>query len=218
MTSIQAADTDTRPERLETDAGDAPASSATATRTLTVTRALGVYLSLATLVALLSAISIWPAVESVTNADGEATSAAAPVAGQAAEVVQVAIFPRVSVPFSPGQAVLVFALAMGAAGGGLAGLRALAEHRAAEDFKTSYTWWYVIRPLIGAGLAVIVYLILRAGLVGAAPTTVLNAFGVGSVAALSGLFAQNVLVRLNLVIEALFGSTVEDSQADSATR
>ena len=171
-------------------------------RVAVVTRVLGAYLCLVTALALLSALSIWPAVEDVTDADREVASAASP-----SRIVQVAVLPRVHVPLSAGQSVLVFAAAMGATGGGLAGLRALADHRSREDFKVSFTWWYVIRPLIGAGLAVVVYMVLRAGLVGAAPTTVLNAFGVGSVAALSGLFAQNVLERLNLVIEALLGSS-----------
>jgi hypothetical protein len=63
-----------------------------------------------------------------------------------------------------------------------------------------------MRPGIGSALAIMVYFVLRAGLItgaGQQATANLNPFGIASVAALSGLFSKQALQKLREVFDQI---------------
>lgn len=80
----------------------------------------------------------------------------------------------------------------------------------ARKLYTSWGWWYVMRPVIGAGLALIFYLAFRGGLLllstssDALKAENVNAFGVGAISGLVGMFSKEATDKLKEIAEALF--------------
>lgn len=85
-----------------------------------------------------------------------------------------------------------------------------------RQLVSSWTMWYVMRPLIGAGLAVVFYVVIRAGFAttGGANVGALSAYTVGAFAALVGLFTQQASEKLADVFDALFSPRDPDRDAD----
>jgi len=79
-----------------------------------------------------------------------------------------------------------------------------------KDFDKSWTAWYILRPFIGAGLAVIVNLLIRSSVftVGSDARS-LNIVGLSGIAALAGLFSEDAVRKLNSVADAIFGEVVK---------
>jgi hypothetical protein len=70
--------------------------------------------------------------------------------------------------------------------------------------RPSWTWWYLLSPLNGAALAVIVYLALRGGFLPTAPPGGVNPFGFVAMAGLVGLFSKQATQKLDEVFTTLF--------------
>jgi len=74
-----------------------------------------------------------------------------------------------------------------------------------NTFKRSWILWYFVKPFTAAGLAVIVYFIIRAGFLsygsGAAG---ISLYGILSLAALAGLFTDSATLKLKEVFEVIF--------------
>ena len=70
----------------------------------------------------------------------------------------------------------------------------------------SWVPWYIVRPLLGAGLATVFYVVMRAGLATTAGVPLANVshFTVAAAAALVGLFTQRATLKLSEVFDALF--------------
>lgn len=76
-----------------------------------------------------------------------------------------------------------------------------------KSLTPSWMWWYVLRPLIGMGVAAIFYFVLRGGLVLiSAPLDLmsLNPYGIGAFAALSGMFSKQAADKLSDIFDNLF--------------
>ncbi len=67
--------------------------------------------------------------------------------------------------------------------------------------------WYVTRPIVGAGLALFFYLLIRGGLltVGAEFMT-LNLVVIAGLSGLVGMFSEQALLKLSELADATFGS------------
>jgi hypothetical protein len=79
-----------------------------------------------------------------------------------------------------------------------------------RELRQSWGWWYLLRPGIGAALAVVVYFVIRAGLItgaGAASTGSINPYGVASLSALSGMFSKQATEKLQEVFENICKTT-----------
>ena len=106
----------------------------------------------------------------------------------------------------PEELTLVFVASVGVFFACLAGLRAAAAYLGDDEFEDAWWLWYLIRPLIGAGVALGVFWTLRAGILGdSSEPQELNTFGIAAVAALSGLFAHTALDKLKDVVDVLLG-------------
>lgn len=71
--------------------------------------------------------------------------------------------------------------------------------------RLSWGWWYLLRPFIGVALALVLYFVVRAGLIsGTSDGKALNAYGVAAIAGMSGMFSKQATDKLREVFENLF--------------
>ena len=84
---------------------------------------------------------------------------------------------------------LALAVVAGALGAYVHLATSFADFVGTRTLKESWFWWYVLRPFIGATLAVIVYGALRGGLAGVSEADDISPYGVVAIGALSGLFS-----------------------------
>ncbi len=79
----------------------------------------------------------------------------------------------------------------------------------------SWGWWYVLRPFIGVALALILYFVMRAGLVtGTSDAKTLNVYGIAAIAGMTGMFAKQATDKLREVFENLFRTQIPPDRAD----
>lgn len=97
-----------------------------------------------------------------------------------------------------------------------------ADFRGNRRFEPSWLIWYLLRPFIGASLALVVYFALRGGLLsavlsGTQPTdaTQINPFGIGAISGLTGMFSKQAADKLSDVFNTLFRSQGDASRKDS---
>lgn len=114
-----------------------------------------------------------------------------------------------SLPSKEGQ-FLTLVAAVGALGGSVHGLGSLAFWSAhwspGREELSRWGVWYLLRPPIGLALAVVVYLLIRAGLF--SPTTAnaedVNVFGVTAIAGVVGLFSERAMEKLKEIAATIF--------------
>jgi hypothetical protein len=163
--------------------------------------ALGIFVAAITSLALFVMVEIWPAVEAATATNPTRTIQ-----------INVASFGFAA---TPSVVMLLLVLLMGALGSSIYGIRALVTHVGKGDFEASWSSWYLLTPLVGAGLALVVYFTLLGGLLGgSANTAVINPYGIAATAGLTGLFSRNALDKLAEVFDALFGESKRDTPRD----
>ena len=106
--------------------------------------------------------------------------------------------------WSPEGRFLIIAAAAGALGSYIHLATSFVDYAGKRTLLQSWGWWYFLRPSIGAALALVVYFVLRAGLIsgsGEAATANLNPYGVASVSALAGMFSKQATEKLREVFE-----------------
>jgi hypothetical protein len=94
---------------------------------------------------------------------------------------------------------------VGAIGGLTHAMGSFGTYVGNRELKASWLWWYALRPPLSAAVAVLVFLVFRAGL--GAPDLGLGAgdcLKVAGFAGLVGLFAEPATVKLKDVFEAIF--------------
>jgi hypothetical protein len=111
---------------------------------------------------------------------------------------------------------ILFVAWMGAIGGLAHGMGSFATYVGNNDLKATWLWWYALRPVISAAVAVLVYLVFRAGLgapdLGLETTECLK---IGGFAGLIGLFAEPAMIKLRDVFDAVF-TPRRDPRGDKA--
>jgi hypothetical protein len=87
-----------------------------------------------------------------------------------------------------------------------------------HDFNQSWTAWYLLRPFVGAGLAVIINLLIRSSVftVGSG-TNIPNIVGLSGIAALAGLFSEDAVRKLNDIADELFGKVAPKKENQAST-
>lgn len=94
---------------------------------------------------------------------------------------------------------------MGALGGLIHGISSFTTFVGNREFLASWVWWYIFKPFLAALVALVVFLVFRAGFgvgnfsLGAADCLKASAF-----AALIGLFAEQATIKLKDIFETLF--------------
>ena len=112
---------------------------------------------------------------------------------------------------------LLISLWFGALGSLLHAGSSFASFAGNRQLVASWVPWYIVRPLLGAGLATVFYVVMRAGLATTAGVPLANVshFTVAAAAALVGLFTQRATLKLSDVFDALFPPREGDQHADA---
>ncbi len=104
----------------------------------------------------------------------------------------------------------------GVTGAFVQSLGSIAFHQANKDLTAEWTAWYVTRPFIGAGLALAIYLVLRAGFIGVGTdASSINIFGTAAIAAISGMFTDKATTKLKEVANTLLRSEEKPKEETS---
>ena len=87
-----------------------------------------------------------------------------------------------------------------------------ADYAGNRRLTLSWVWWLLLRLPIGATLALIVYLLIRGGLlIGSSSGSDLQPFGIAGIAALTGLFSKQATDKLREVFDTLFRTADGDA-------
>lgn len=115
---------------------------------------------------------------------------------------------------------LLIALWFGALGSLLHAGSSFVTYAGGRELVVSWLPWYIVRPLLGAGLAVVFYVVMRAGFGTAGGTAPLDMshYTVAAFAALVGLFTHRATIKLKEVFDALFPLKEDDRHADALGR
>lgn len=124
----------------------------------------------------------------------------------------------------PETLLVVVMMISGAMGACLFSIWAASHHLGKEhDFDYErYRAWYFTRPLLGAGIAFIFYLLVRGGLLTiGAQVMALNVVVIAGLSGLVGMFSEQAILKLLEVADALFGPSKgvenpEDKLAEEA--
>ena len=93
--------------------------------------------------------------------------------------------------------------------GGLGGLihliSSFTNFVGAKKIGRSWTWWYIMRPCLGMLLAIVFYIIYRAGfLTLGTDTEQINLYGLLAISALTGMFSDAASLKLKEIFYTLF--------------
>jgi hypothetical protein len=106
---------------------------------------------------------------------------------------------------------------LGALGGAIHGASSFAIYVGNRELVTSWTWWYLFRPLAGAGVCLVVYLVYRAGFGGTENLlSAADCIKVAGFAGLIGLFAEQASLKLKDIFETVF-TPRRDPRGDKAS-
>jgi hypothetical protein len=159
---------------------------------------IGTSLVLATVLLIGHLIAIWPAVVDATTTKPKPP--ATPL-----------LFGLVHTTFSTDVVLIAMVLIVGALGAFLAATRRFLTYATRDELTKRDEWSYLMRPLQGAVLALIVYFTLRGGYLGQDRTAPVNPYGVATLAGLVGLFTRHAVERLTAVFDTMFGKPQEDA-------
>lgn len=112
----------------------------------------------------------------------------------------------------PDKQLLVLALLGGAVGSYMHVAQSFASYVGNRQACASWVWWYLLRTPIGACLGVLMYIVVRAGLLagGDAPSP----YGVLAFSALAGWFSKQATDKLAEVFDTLFKSEKKEQLKD----
>lgn len=153
--------------------------------------AIGIFMVVLGVLSIGVLVELWPAVE--------AASAAEPP-----PEIRVTLF-ALAFSVSSGAVFLLLVIVMGVLGSVIHGARSLANFLGWGQFDAKWSWWYLLRPIVGPGLAILAYFALLGGLLGSnADTADLNPYGIAAIAGLTGLFSKKAIEKLEEVFEVIF--------------
>jgi hypothetical protein len=111
---------------------------------------------------------------------------------------------------------LLLTVGMGALGAWVHAASSFVRFVGNRQFVSSWAPWYLFRPLVGSGLALIFYTVLRAGLATTGGSTMggLSHYSVAAFAGLVGLFSERASKKLADVFDALFTPRIQDQDLD----
>ena len=115
------------------------------------------------------------------------------------------------------QLILIVAI-MGALGGFAYSVNLFAYYIGVKKFDTSYSCWYVLRPLIGSILAIIFYFAFRGAFFSVSfsgDTQNLSTFGMATVGGIAGIFSKETMEKLRELFYHLFNIKTEEEKKGS---
>jgi hypothetical protein len=109
-------------------------------------------------------------------------------------------------PLSADVQLLLMALIIGSFGSSVYALKSLADYRGENKLFESWVSFYIVQPFEGAGVATLLYLVVRGGFLAGSggDTKSINQFGICAIAGLAGAFSDTALMKLREVFLTLF--------------
>jgi hypothetical protein len=158
---------------------------------------IGVILLIAFGLSLLtSLINLWPAIERGTGSTAASAGATSTVR---------LFFGLLTVTLSASTALLMLVVIVGALGSLIHAATSFAEYAGTRRFYSSWIVWYLVRPVVGASLALLLYFAIRGGFFsGSSQTSSVDPYGMAALAGLAGLFSKQATDKLREVFETLF--------------
>ena len=98
---------------------------------------------------------------------------------------------------------ILMVLLAGAAGSFIHSAGSFINFVGEKKLSITWMWWYVLRPFIGMGVALVFFIVFRAGLM-AGTNAEVNPYGLISLSALAGMFSDRATIKLQEIFEALF--------------
>jgi len=111
---------------------------------------------------------------------------------------------------------LYLALLVGALGGYLHALGSYVNFLGNRQFQASWFAWYLFRPIIGGVLAIVVFFVAAAGLLGG-DNGAATAIRVAMLASLVGIFSDQALLKLADLVNVIFPSTADNLRKGKLT-
>lgn len=127
-------------------------------------------------------------------------------------------FTKADLTIAPEIRLMLIAALAGALGAYVHLATSFADYAGNEELTSSWTWWYLLRPLVGVSLAEIVYLCLRGGLVTGAGAGSVSPYGVAATCSLTGLFSRQATDKLRETFETLFRTQQAVQRKDALPR
>jgi hypothetical protein len=118
------------------------------------------------------------------------------------------------------QRLMLLAFLAGIIGSFLHAAQSLATYVGNDDFKLSWTAWYLLRPWIGGILGFAIYFVARAGLIGGAGASDgagVNVYGLVAIGMLGGWFSKTTTDKLQEVFSTLFKTDADKARKDKLT-
>ena len=114
-------------------------------------------------------------------------------------------FGLLTVTLSASTALLMLVVIVGALGSLIHAATSFAEYAGTRRFYSSWIVWYLVRPVVGASLALLLYFAIRGGFFsGSSQTSSVDPYGMAALAGLAGLFSKQATDKLREVFETLF--------------
>ncbi len=111
---------------------------------------------------------------------------------------------------------LLLAVLAGALGAVIHSVRSIAWYVGQRNLKRAWTLYYVTLPVVGAMLALLVYLLIRGGLISSGSTADVNPYGIAAISALVGLFSQQAAQMLLQVFSTIFAKDPKGKNSSPA--
>jgi hypothetical protein len=100
--------------------------------------------------------------------------------------------------------VLIFVILCGMLGSMIYFFSSFVSYVGNQNFRSNWTWFYISRPCVGGGVALIFFFIVGSGLING--TSVGELMKLGMISALVGLFSDKAIVKLSDVMDVLLSS------------
>jgi len=129
---------------------------------------------------------------------------------------------RIQIWTSLEERLILLVVAAGALGSYIHSATSYSDYLGNRQFVPSWLLWYLLRPLVGVCLALIVYFAMRGGLLSmvvsgeaASDAKQINPFGIAAITGLTGMFSKQAADKLAEVFSTLFRSQGDEQRRDS---
>ena len=99
---------------------------------------------------------------------------------------------------------LLLVAVMGGIGSMIHAATSFADYVGNRRFGATWMWWYGMRPFIGASLALVIYFVVRGGLLQVGTSASVNPYGIAAVSGLAGMFSKQATDKLDEVFRTMF--------------
>ncbi len=159
--------------------------------------------------------------QEAANAESETTPSPSPSPSPSPTPLEAVAMP-INFPFMSqcvmttfDERLLLLVIVAGMLGSFVHGATSLADYIGNNRFSQRWTWFYLLRPVIGMALALVFYFVIRGGFlttnVGA---TDINPYGIAALAGLVGMFSKQATDKLSEVFSTLFRSGEGDQKRE----